>query len=508
MSKKPWPLHPFLFGLFPILFLYSQNMGQVALGEILIPSGIAMAMVALILAALWLLFKRNINKAGITATIAVILFFSYGHIYNMVGGKQLLGLVVGRHRYLVLIWILLLLVVIFLIVRTRVDLKNLTRVLNIVAVCLIAVSVVNISIFKINAGDTDWNVASYSPDMLEGADTHAGMDVYYIILDGYASSTTLKDEYGYDNSEFIHHLEQKGFYIASESVSNYPSSFLSLASSLNMEYINYLSDRLGQGSNDRSLPYAMIEQNKVVEFFKSHGYRYIHFSSGWGPTNYNQYADENVSVSQSRWSEFQTLLIQTTALTVFEKNFFKDIARMRVINNFEQLARVPGMEGSNFVFAHIVCPHPPYIFNRQGGPVPETDFDMDIWGQDQKDYYLDQLIYLNEEVKAFVDRVTAQSETPPIIILQADHGPRNTFIPDQYPSDSMFREGMRIFNAYYMPQQENDLLYRSITPVNSFRVVFNTYFGTSFPLLEDRSYNSFEVEPYRFTDITDTVTYK
>ncbi|MDZ7838991.1 MAG: hypothetical protein U5N58_14235 [Actinomycetota bacterium] len=178
--------------------------------------------------------------------------------------------------------------------------------------------------------------------MVEGEDTHAGMNVYYIILDGHASSTTLKEEYGYDNSEFIQYLKQKGFYIASESVSNYPSSFLSLASSLNMEYINYLSDRLGQESNDRSLPYAMIEQNKVVELFKSHGYRYIHFSSGWGPTNYNQYADVNVSVSQSRWSEFQTLLIQTTALTVFEKNFFKDIARMRVINNFEQLARVPG----------------------------------------------------------------------------------------------------------------------------------------------------------------------
>ncbi|MDZ7838992.1 MAG: hypothetical protein U5N58_14240 [Actinomycetota bacterium] len=167
------------------------------------------------------------------------------------------------------------------------------------------------------------------------------------------------------------------------------------------------------------------------------------------------------------------------------------------------------MEGSNFVFAHIVCPHPPYIFNRQGGPVPETDFDMDIWGQDQKDYYLDQLIYLNKEVKAFVDRVTAQSETPP------DNNPcRQTMGLEillyltSTPVIPCSGEGMRIFNAYYMPQQENDLLYGSITPVNSFRVVFNTYFGTSFPLLEDRSYNSFEVEPYRFTDITDTVTYK
>jgi len=178
-----------------------------------------------------------------------------------------------------------------------------------------------------------------------------------------------------------------------------------------------------------------------------------------------------------------------------------------VINTFDRLAKVPHMEGSNYVFAHIVCPHPPYVFDQDGGPVPEAEFDINIWGLEQKEHYLNQLIYLNEEVKIFVDRVLSQSDTPPVIILQADHGPRNTFIGGQYPSDDMFREGMRIFNAYYMPQQKHELLYDSITPVNSFGVILNTYFGTSYPLLEDKSYNSFEVEPYRFTDITDIVSY-
>ncbi|MGM0366726.1 MAG: hypothetical protein ACQEP5_09360 [Actinomycetota bacterium] len=505
--KKTIPAHPFLFGLFPVLFLYSQNMGQLNFSEILLPSGMVIIFSAAALALLWLIFKKDLNKSAIVTSLFLILFFSYGHIYNLAEGRQVFSLVAGRHRYLVLLWAVLFIIGLIYTIKARIDLSSLTRFLNIIAICLLMVSVVNIAMFKLRAEDAAWAVDSDSHQITESRQAYPQMDIYYIILDGYASSSTLEEVYNYDNSKFIHFLEQKGFYIASESASNYTSSFLSLASSLNMEYVNYLGERLGEKSNDRSLPYKMIEESRVMDFLKSRGYRYIHFSSGWGPTNHNQHADLNIAVSQYTWSEFQTMLFRTTALRVFEQKILKDISRMRVINSFDRLARVPHMEGSHYVFAHIVCPHPPYIFNRDGGPVPQANFDMDIWGPEQKDYYLNQLIYLNKEIMDFVEKVMSESETPPVILLQADHGPRNTFIGGQPPTGDMFREGFRILNAYHMPQQKHDLLYESITPVNSFRVVLNTCFGTSYPLLEDRSYNSFEAEPYRFTDITDTVSY-
>lgn len=71
----------------------------------------------------------------------------------------------------------------------------------------------------------------------------------------------------------------------------------------------------------------------------------------------------------------------------------------------------------------------------------------------------------------------------------------------------MFKEGMRIFNAYYLPSVGDELLYDSITPVNTFRVIFNSYFDTDFKLLVDRSYYSFYFEPYRFIELTDIVDY-
>ena len=57
-----------------------------------------------------------------------------------------------------------------------------------------------------------------------GADTPR--DIYYIIVDGYASSSTLEEIYGYDNHEFTDYLTERGFYVASESRSNYAKSTL------------------------------------------------------------------------------------------------------------------------------------------------------------------------------------------------------------------------------------------------------------------------------------------
>jgi hypothetical protein len=61
---------------------------------------------------------------------------------------------------------------------------------------------------------------------------------------------------------------------------------------------------------------------------------------------------------------------------------------------------------------------------------------------------------------------------------------------------------MTILNAYYFPDKQYQGLHDRITPVNSFRVVLNTFFGAQIPLLEDRSFFSTWAEPYQFIDVT------
>lgn len=506
--KKAIIIHPFLFALFPVLFLYSYNISQLPLSEILLPSAVVLGFTSIAVPLLWLMLKKDIKKAGIITTVFLILFFSYGRIYAVIKSWQIGTVIIGRHRYLMIIWLILFILCVYFTIRVKTDLYNLTSILNIIATVLILIPLINISIYFFKTSniekDFTWtaqekNYKSENLDILP--------DIYYIILDGYASSSTLIDFYDYDNDEFTDYLTEKGFYVTKKSTSNYSTSYPSLASSLNLEYINYLSDVVGVGSKDRTILRQMIENNKVINFLKSQGYKIIHFSSGWGPTNYNQYADLNIAIKHERWNEFQTLLIQTTMIEAFEKKFFKDIGRRRVINTLDNLAEIYKIEGKKFTFAHIISPHPPYLFDEYGKPVPEADFDINEWGWEQKDYYLNQLIYINKEIEKLVDEILSKSEVPPIIIIQADHGPHNTFIDGQYPADDMFKEGMRIFNAYYLPSAGSGLLYDSITPVNTFRLIFNSYFNTEYDLLVDQNYYSFEFEPYRFIDISDKVDY-
>jgi hypothetical protein len=506
--KKTLIIHPFLFGLFPILFLYSYNIRELPFTEILIPSAIVLGFTAISVILLWLILKKDGKKSGIITSCFLVLFFSYGRVYDVIQGASIGTFIIGRHRYLMILWALLFILGLYFTIRIRRDLRNFTNILNVAAVVLVVFSIASIGIYKLNTARVEEVTTESDQEEIYELNEHTVTpDIYYIILDGYASSNTLREVYSYDNSEFEDYLTEKGFYIATESTSNYPMSFLSMASSLNMEYINYLSDTLGLESDDRSIPHQMIEDNRVMNILKSMGYKYIHFSSGWGPTNYNQYADLNIAISRSSWNDFQTLLIQTTIADAFIKKFFQDVGRNRVFNTFSSLAKIHEIDGKKFIFSHIVCPHPPYLFNKDGGPVPEAEFNMDEWGTAQKEYYLNQLIYINTEVERLVNEILSKSEIPPVIVLQADHGSRNTFIEGRYPTDDMFREGMRIFNAIYIPNERYDLLYDSITPVNTFRVIFNTCFDMDYELLDDRSYNSFEVEPYRFKDVTEIVDY-
>jgi len=122
--------------------------------------------------------------------------------------------------------------------------------------------------------------------------------------------------------------------------------------------------------------------------------------------------------------------------------------------------------------------------------------------------YLDQLVATNRLVEQCIDRLIAESDVPPIIILQSDEGPYPNFADgfkwtETEGSDLDLRVKSGILNAYYLPGTDHSMLYPSISPVNSFRLVFNLYFGTSLELLADRYYYWRPGQPYNFIDVTD-----
>jgi hypothetical protein len=459
------------------------------------------------------LILRNVRKAGIVVSIFLILFFSYGYALDLVkewgvGDFHMRGVLVGTPaRYVLLIWAALFVGGAYLTIRTHRDFRNLTIILNVVAVTLVLVPSISIGAYELKR-------PSFAPEdttaaiALDPGETDTLPDIYYIVLDAYASAGVLEELFDFDNSEFIDYLTEKGFYVASESRSNYAISILSLASSLNMKYVNTLSDEVGVESKDVKIPTQMIKDNLVTDLARTAGYKYIHFETHWGPTQYNEHADMNIPCAQKKiaginlLSEFNRVLIQTTLLRAFEKQLLFAGYREYVLQAFDKLAEMPEIQGPKFVFAHIISPHWPYVFGADGEPIEVVERRHESASK-QKEKYLNQLQFINKKVEVLVDEILSKSETPPIIILQADHGPGLACATMDCSRKAFVTSLMGIFNAYYLPQGGDDLLYQSISPVNSFRVVFNFYFGASFELLSDESYASGRPNPYRFVNVTE-----
>jgi len=502
-----------MFCLYPILFLYSQNINEVDFSQILLPAAVSLVFTATSLLLLNLLLKNG-KKASLIVTIFLILFFSYGHVLTGLEGWKIKFL--KNPDMLLTLWAVLLAAGVYLVYKTRRDLSDLTHILTVIVFALIVISTINIIVYQIKEApvvkDNTALEANSNNNVIHGDKSHLRLrDIYYIILDAYAGSETLNKIYAFNNHEFTDYLTKKGFYVVSQSRSNYAVTFLSLASSLNMEYLNnYISNDDTIKSKDRSIPHKMINKNKVASFLRQHGYKFINFGSGWSGTDYNKSADLNIS---SGWyNEFMMVLIKTTELAYFNNYIARTQARSRIPATFSKLSEVHNIKGPKFIFAHITCPHPPYLFTAGGGMVDKASLEMDgrEWGK--KKLYLDQLNFINKQVKKLIDKILAQSKTEPIIILQADHGSASLGRP--HPPLNLtdkkiikkVRERMIILNAYYLPDGGNASLYDSITPVNTFRSIFNFYFGSDFPLLEDLSYYGDYDTPYVLTDVTEIVS--
>jgi hypothetical protein len=516
--KKSLVIHPFLFAIFPILFLLSHNIKQTSIDEIVIPTAITISFTFMLWSLLNFVFK-NKKKAGLLVSLFLLLFFSYGHIYNAIENTyiEIGGVVIGPNKVLFPILGILFFLSTYFCIKTRRNLHNLTNLLNIAAASLVVISLINIGTYKLKTGvawQDNKSTENIKTNLVNLEKPAMLPDIYYIILDGYARADILKEVYQYDNSEFLDYLVQKGFYIANKSRSNYNQTFLSLTSSLNLTYLDDLVSRIGTESDDRMPLIKMIRNNNVSSFLKQYGYLIVAFSSYPGTEIKN--ADIYMNFPGSL-SEFQNVLINTTPIPVLlnkvlSKKGQYDLHRNQLLYIFDHLAKMTEINFPIFVFAHIIIPHPPFVFGEHGEPInPNRKFEYADGshfmsnGGNRDEYiknYKKQLTFINKKITEIIDDIISNSPEPPIIILQSDHGP-GSMLDWENPNNTNLKERMSILNAYYLPNNDYNQLYDEITPVNTFRIIFNHYFGMDQELLKDESYFSTWNHPYKFIRITD-----
>lgn len=475
------PFHVFLISVFPAFALLVNNLGESDLSIIQrplvlsIPIGLLFLFAGRVLAKDW-------QKAGMWATFSVVMFFSYGHIYQIVEDISLFGIVVGRHRYLVILWGAAFLLGSWLLRKFQ-GARESTPIINLVSLFLVLFQVIQIAAYQINKYvSRNRAQTTVSENLITSINPPDKLpDIYLIILDMYGREDALASHYGYDNHGFISQLRDVGFYVADCARSNYGTTALSLSSQLNLDYIDALLDV----ANVESTSY-LIKNSAVRLALENVGYTSIAFNTGfvWANVeNSNIYINKPPDPLLWNVDPFEKIFLEGTLVRPFfdfyisqgigELQYFETPNEMKAQRTqfvLDYLRLLPQMGGPKFVDAHILMPHPPHVFNADG-----TINIQATANSDDKNEFRIQLDYLNPRIIEIVKRIINRSEPDPIILLEGDHG-----LFDFERTSNLI--------ALYLPEVSEEVLYPHITLVNTFRIIFNQVLGTDFDLLEDRSY--------------------
>src|SRR3989344_3299339 len=525
-EKIIW-LPAFLFSIIPTLAVYAHNLNFLSPERMLVPLLYSFVFMVLSGCVAYAIFK-NEEKASVFTAVWVILFFSFGYILLVLGETKLGGsLPLSLNKLLFGTYGIILLLTVWFLFKTELT-RRFIIFFSLVSITILIINLVKIVPFEINRWIDGRELQQYVSKNLGQIETSGTSNfkpnIYYFVFDRYPRHDVLEKYFDFQNNSHIDYLRSNGFWVGDESYANYPNTFLSLSSSLNMSYLQFLTDILGDQQADQANVYRqLLQDNQLARFLKSQGYKYVLFGSSWDPFQKKGIADENYNLLAD-FDEFHLYIYERTLLNAIrgiieKKQLFTGTERFNKISlnldyRLHRINRQKNQPQPLFVFGHFLLPHPPYVFS------PECD-SYTLSTSSQQDYengYLNEIQCANVVMRSLMSEIQSDSSRPSVIIFQSDEGP---FLPLEYfngdgesvpeHSESYFIHGA-ILNVAYLPSKYDPTKpadYSSLgfnpnlSPINTIRIVLNYYFGTNLPILSDKTYFSLdEKRVYDFKEVT------
>jgi|GEM_PF-1373693 len=508
-------IHPILFGLYPATYLFHHNINELSASQ-----AVRAFVACLILSiTVWLTIKFVLrfrkNQAALLTSFTLLTFFMYGHIYTYlfqlnIRGWVLFGIKVGVNTYLLPFWVITLCMTAYLIAKKGSTCVTFTKVLNIISIVLIGILSLNILRFQLKQpAYLNQEAVPASPQSVL---TDNKPDIYYIILDEYPRADILQEVLNYDNTKFISALENLGFKVPTKSRSNYCNTTLSIPSTMNMDFVHEpYNTTKGLGID---IAKQGAKKSRLLQYLKALDYYSYSFKTGYIPTEFSDsiYIDQYLAANKTavktenlglfgNLNPFEFQLVRTTPLLVFSLiSDYLQQHRNNLLFTMENLSKIePKSKKPIFVFAHLLCPHVPFVFDRQGKYISITSSIENLLTvdsnlkekpeniQEYATHFRDQLIYLNKRILQSVTEILKRAKRPTVIIIQSDHGER-FLAPIWLGRKNKHHTKTLNFNAIYFPDQQYDDISDDLNNVNTFRIVINHFLNGTFKMLPKQSY--------------------
>jgi hypothetical protein len=477
--------HTIFLVIFFILLRYNDNLDELIFSDLFYVFLIIIPIIVGFTILLKILIKNQI-KSTLLSSFILGLFFIYQPIWSALHGFQIANIEIGRNIILLPIIGIISIIIIYKFMKSKKDFRKILTISYGIILILIIFNVTEIVYYStFNDSNIDEQlIKKFSKELSEFR------DVYYIILDEHSSTEALEKYMNYDNSDFDKSLESMGFFIPEKSFSNYIDTRHSIPATLNMNYIEFDSE-LSVKEKENKLT-KMVQNNAVTKIFENNGYNVIQFYNEFNmkiKTNTNiELCNENIGKSQ-----FLSFVLDNTPLIFVEKFTNQEYDEYKK-NRLCIFNEMPILDEKYiqpiFVYAHILLPHTPYLFTYNGS---STSYDNKMEVNSER--YISQLQFTDKKILELVKKLL-EKETPPIIVIQSDHGYR-VGTNNYAEIDQSFSN----FSAFYFPEAVIEDSENSFTNVNSFRILFNTNFGTNYEIIENKLFSIKFATPEDITDI-------
>ncbi len=513
------PIYPFILAVLPVFNTAIANLGRFEAKEMLMPLGVMVLLTGFVYLVARLAM-REWQTAGLVTGIFLLEFFYFKSLVTLLSDKGIFESMLSDEHLVFIFYALFLVAAALRIREFSASVRRANAALNIIlSVMLLTAGIQGLSAYMREASVSSPPASAGQRSVKVKTENEGFPNIYVIILDGYGRFDRLKDYYGVDSSRFEKKLRELGFYIASDACANYHKTIHSLNALLNMNYIEVTAPELTEDLSSTTPLVAHLNHNQVMSTLKSMGYSVTAVVTGYSGTGRFDDTDETLML-KGVTTEFQDVLIAKSPfrslLKIFGRrsylvNFQYYVHRQRLQYAFDIVPR-QARQAPQFVFAHIMTPHPPFVFKRDGSPVNHRhDFSM-YDGNDivrllgKKRYiagYAEQIVWVNELAGRMLERLIA-ADPSAMILLTGDHGPgaRLNWLSME---KSELRERLPILHAYRVPASIQEELYPAISPVNSFRLIFSSVFGLNLPLLPDRSHYFDLRKPYQYHRLPDSI---
>jgi hypothetical protein len=484
--------HFLLLIIFFITHGYAENKGLVPVAQLLLLFVVLAAGAVLLF---WLCKKifRNRHKAALFVSLFLVVFLFFGALQDFFGQFRFTSASAQLKVFFPASLVVILLGFIFL-KRTRRRLERLRVFLNVLLVIYILIDVITL---LLPAPDNNKSLAVRGLNA-STCDTCSKPCIYFILLDEYSGSGALKTLFNYDNTAFEQFLQQQQFKVNRNTHSNYVFTVFSVASTLNMEYLQ----DLGQQSDKNHFGYRKatmhISENIVTQFLREQGYsinNLSYFPLPGAPAEFkSDYLPGRISLitHKTMYSRVIKELVLVLA-SRYSIHYFQEKYDEFYINNNEAILQQALREAQrnnaqdnagsyaapSFNYLHLMLPHYPFAYDSTGRRIVPFWKRKSFTMEEVDKAYVQYLAYANKRLQQFITELQQRTAGKAIIMLLSDHGYRS----NRPQKDKTLP--YQTINAIYLPQKNYGAWYDGITNVNQFRALLNTSFGQKLPMLKD-----------------------